>query len=72
MLFSVVVLGFAAISRGLGRVMLTAPITFVIAGAVASLVLGAPALETTLQVRVVAEFALRVLLLAVLLWVGLG
>lgn len=62
MLFSVVVLVFAAISRGLGRVMLTAPITFVIAGAVASLVLGAPSLETTLQIRVVAEFALALVL----------
>ncbi len=62
MLFSVVVLGFAAISRGLGRVWLTAPITFVIAGAVASLVLGAPSLETTLQVRLVAELALALVL----------
>jgi NhaP-type Na+/H+ or K+/H+ antiporter len=61
-LFSVVVLGFAAVSRGLGRVMLTAPITFVVAGAMASLVLGAPSLETTLQIRNVAELALALVL----------
>jgi sodium/hydrogen antiporter len=61
-LFSVVVLGFASISRGLGRVMLTAPIMFVIAGAIASLFLGAPSLETTLQVRMVAELALALVL----------
>ena len=61
-LFSVVVLGFAAVSRGLGRVMLTAPITFVIVGAVASLFLGAPSLELTLQIRVVAELGLALVL----------
>lgn len=61
-LFSVVVLGFAAVARGLGRVMLTAPITFVVAGAVASLVLGMPSLEWTLQVRFVAELALALVL----------
>ena len=62
LLFSVVVLGFATVSRGLGRAMLTAPITFVIAGAAASVVLGAPSLESTLQIKIVAELALALVL----------
>ena len=62
LLFSVVVLGFAAVSRGLGRAMLTAPITFVIAGAAASVVLGPPSLESTLQIKIVAELALALVL----------
>lgn len=61
-LFSVVVLGFAAVSRGLGRVLLTAPITFVLAGGVASLFLGMPSHEAVLQIRLVAELTLALVL----------
>ncbi len=62
MLFSVVVLAFAAVSRGLGRVWLTAPITFMVAGAIGSVVIGRPTLEATLQLRSVAELALALVL----------
>lgn len=61
-LFSVVVLAFAAVSRGLGRVWLTAPITFMVAGAIGSVVIGGPTLHATLQVRGVAELALALVL----------
>lgn len=62
MLFSVVVLAFAAVSRGLGRVWLTAPITFMVAGAIGSVIIGRPTLEATLQFRSVAELALALVL----------
>jgi sodium/hydrogen antiporter len=60
--FAVLLLVFAALSSGLGRMSVTAPITFVAAGAAISLVAGDPSVETVLQIRLVAEITLALIL----------
>jgi sodium/hydrogen antiporter len=60
--FAVLLLAFAAFSNGLGRVSLTAPITFVGAGAAISLIAADPSVETVLQIRLVAEVTLALIL----------
>jgi sodium/hydrogen antiporter len=60
--FAVLLLAFAALSSGLGRLSVTAPITFVTAGAALSLVAGDPSVETVLQIRLVAEVTLALIL----------
>ncbi len=55
-LFAVLVLGFAAASQGSGRVLPTAPIALVSAGATASVALGEPALEATPQIRMASRY----------------
>lgn len=61
-LFAVLLIAFTAFSRGLSLALITAPITFVLAGAVGSVVLGAPSLEEMLQIRTVAELTLALVL----------
>jgi sodium/hydrogen antiporter len=60
--FAVLLLAFAALSSGLGRLSVTAPLTFVTAGAAISLVAGDPSVETILQIRLVAEVTLALIL----------
>ncbi|HZM68433.1 MAG TPA: cation:proton antiporter [Nakamurella sp.] len=60
--FAVLVLAFAAAARGLGRVYVTAPIAFVIAGAVISAVAPVPVADMAVQVRAVAEVTLALIL----------
>lgn len=60
--FAVLLLAFAALSSGLGRASVTAPITFVTAGAAISLIAGDPSVETVLQIRLVAEVTLALIL----------
>jgi sodium/hydrogen antiporter len=60
--FAVLLLAFAALSNGLGRRSVTAPITFVAAGAAISLVAGDPSVENVLQIRLVAEVTLALIL----------
>jgi sodium/hydrogen antiporter len=60
--FAVLLLAFAALSSGLGRLSVTAPLTFVTAGAAISLVAGDPSVETVLQIRLVAEVTLALIL----------
>jgi sodium/hydrogen antiporter len=60
--FAVLLLAFAALSSGLGRLSVTAPITFVTAGAAISLVAGDPSVETVSQIRLVAEVTLALIL----------
>jgi sodium/hydrogen antiporter len=60
--FAVLLLAFATLSRGLGRQSVTAPITFVTAGAAISLIAGDPSVETVLQIRLVAEVTLALIL----------
>ena len=60
--FAVLVLAFAAAARGLGRVYVTAPIAFVIAGAVISAVTPVPVADMAVQVRAVAEVTLALIL----------
>lgn len=59
-LFAVVVIGFVAVSRGVGRVHLTAPIVFTVVGYVASKLLGGE-VDAAL-VRSIAEATLAVVL----------
>jgi sodium/hydrogen antiporter len=60
--FAVLLLVFAALSNGLGRRSVTAPIAFVTAGAAISLVAGDPSYETVVQIRLVAEVTLALIL----------
>jgi len=60
--FAVLVLAFAAAARGLGRVYVTAPIAFVIAGAVISAVTPVPVADMAGEVRAVAEVTLALIL----------
>ena len=60
--FAVLVLAFAAAARGLGRVYVTAPIAFVIAGAVISAVAPVPVADMAVEVRAVAEVTLALIL----------
>jgi sodium/hydrogen antiporter len=60
--FALLLLAFAAFSNGLGRVSLTAPITFVAAGAAISSVAAEPSVEAVLQIRLVAEVTLALIL----------
>ena len=60
--FSILVLAFVAVARGLGRLYITAPIAFVIAGAVLSLVVPFPLGDTAVEVRAVAEVTLALIL----------
>jgi sodium/hydrogen antiporter len=60
--FAVLLVVFAALSSGLGRRSVTAPLTFVTAGAAISLVAGGPPVETVLQIRLVAEVTLALIL----------
>ena len=60
--FAVLVLAFAAAARGLGRVYVTAPIAFVIAGAVISAVAPVPITDMAVEVRAVAEVTLALIL----------
>jgi sodium/hydrogen antiporter len=60
--FAVLLLAFTALSSGLGRLSVTAPITFVTAGAAISLVAGDPSVETVLQIRLLAEVTLALIL----------
>ena len=60
--FSILVLAFVATARGLGRVYVTAPIAFVVAGAVLSMVVPLPVEGTAVEVRAVAEVTLALIL----------
>jgi sodium/hydrogen antiporter len=60
--FAVLLLVFAAFTSGLGRLSVTAPITFVTAGAALSLLAGDPSVETVIQIRLVAEVTLALIL----------
>jgi len=60
--FAVLVLAFGAVARGLGRVYVTAPIAFVIAGAVISVVAPIPVQDSAVEIRVVAEVTLALIL----------
>lgn len=60
--FSLLVLAFAAATRHLSRYSVTAPIAFVAAGALISTVTAELDLETVLQVRAVAEVTLALVL----------
>lgn len=64
MTFAVLVLGFAAVARWLSRFSVTAPIAFVAAGALLSLVLAAPEIDAVLPIRLVAEICLALVLFA--------
>jgi NhaP-type Na+/H+ or K+/H+ antiporter len=60
--FAVLVLAFAATARGLGRVYVTAPIAFVIAGAVISAVAPFPVADAAEVAKAVAEVTLALIL----------
>jgi len=60
--FAVLVLAFGAVARGLGRVYVTAPIAFVIAGAVISVVAPIPVQDSAVEIRAVAEVTLALIL----------
>ena len=60
--FAVLVLAFAAWARGLSRVFVTAPIAFVIAGAVISAVTPPPTADTAVEIKAVAEVTLALIL----------
>jgi sodium/hydrogen antiporter len=60
--FAVLLLAFTALSSGLGRLSVTAPIAFVTAGAAISLIAGDPSFEMVLQIRLVAEVTLALIL----------
>src|SRR5512144_1439995 len=60
--FALLVLVFAALARGLRRLSVTAPITFVAAGALISTMTARPSVETILQIKTVAEVALALIL----------
>jgi len=60
--FAVLVLAFAAWARGLSRVFVTAPIAFVIAGAVISAVTPPLTADTAVEIKAVAEVTLALIL----------
>ena len=60
--FAALVVAFAAWARGLRRVFVTAPIAFVIAGAVISAVTPPPTADTAVEIKAVAEVTLALIL----------
>ena len=60
--FSILTLAFVALARALGRMYVTAPIAFVVAGAVLSIVVPVPVGGTAVEVRAVAEVTLALIL----------
>lgn len=62
--FTLLIVAFAAVARGLSRYYLTAPIAFVAAGAGLSLVVSGPELDAVLPIRLVAEICLALVLFA--------
>lgn len=62
--FTLLILAFAAVARGLSRLYLTAPIAFVGAGAALSLIVSAPEIDAVLPIRLVAEICLALVLFA--------
>jgi sodium/hydrogen antiporter len=62
--FTLLLLGFASVARGLSRMHLSAPIAFVGAGAALSLVVSAPEIDAVLPIRLVAETCLALVLFA--------
>lgn len=62
--FALLIFAFAAVARGLSRFYLTAPISFVGAGAALSTVVSAPEIDAVLPIRLVAEICLALVLFA--------
>ncbi len=61
-LFGLLVYGFALISRGLGRMLLTAPLVFVALGSVVGFVIGPLGGEQVLGIKIIAEITLVLIL----------
>ena len=62
--FTLLIVGFAAVARGLSRLYVTAPIAFVGAGAALSLIVSESEIDAVLPIRLVAEICLALVLVA--------